>query len=80
MNEPVVDWTPFARYAPNEIACECGALYRSHSKLVNWEGKLTLCTEQPCPQCGAKHGHVRRASSPKESMTLGPKDVRDISP
>lgn len=69
-DKPVIDWSVFDKYEPNEIYCVCGAMYHSHSKLVNWNGKLTHFTKQPCPGCGKDHGHTRRISSPPERWTL----------
>lgn len=66
------DWSKVEKYEPNEITCQCGAFFHSHSMFDL--ARRTVLTKTPCPQCG-KDDNVRRASSPPERFTLGPDDV-----
>jgi hypothetical protein len=63
----VIDWSAFDQYPENTCTCECGAVFRSHSRFVMTS--RSLVSRKPCPACG--HGdHIRRASSDVEVMTL----------
>jgi hypothetical protein len=67
---PTIDWSKHHRYSEYTIECRCGAVYRSHNKLVPYEGELVAFTEKPCPGCGLSHGHVRAARSDPESWSI----------
>ena len=69
MTQPI-DWSKHDAYSRNDITCECGAFFKSHSKLVMDEGKMVVATREPCPQCGKTLGAAKRVSSPPERMVL----------
>jgi len=70
MTNPVVNWTAHNAFSENTIQCRCGTTYRSHSKAWMHEGRILSMTRKPCPGCGATSGHVVRATSDVETMTI----------
>lgn len=65
-----IDWSGFPDQPDQTIDCQCGAIYRSHAKLVTIDGKLVMYTRMPCPQCGKDHGHTRATYSDPERMVI----------
>lgn len=71
MTEPVnIDWQPFDKYPEDTITCQCGAVYKSHAKGKIVDGQFCIYTRKPCPACEKTYGHVRRASSEPELVTI----------
>jgi hypothetical protein len=67
---PVVDWSVFDQYPENTCYCRCEFVYRSHTKIVNHEGKLVQVSRKPCPDCGKSVSNTKRVSSDPERMIL----------
>ena len=78
MDVPSIDWSIFDQYPKNEIECECGAIYHSHSKCTSVGGMFTIVTRTACPSCNKQFGHVRAARSDWISESIGPEDVLKI--
>jgi len=64
-----IDWSVFDTHPEMTCDCRCGAVFRSHAKVVTIPA-VRLVTRRPCPNC-RKHGDVRRASSDPEKFTIG---------
>lgn len=64
----MIDWSAFDQYPENTLTCDCGSMFRSHSKFVM--NPPHIHARKPCPSCGA-FDKIRKASSDPEVMTLG---------
>ena len=70
---PEVGWSEFADMPEMTCYCRCtefpGFRFRSHTKLVRYEGKWLSLTEKPCPNCG-QHSNIRASESDPEEWTV----------
>jgi len=44
------DWSIHNEYSESTCFCQCGAIYRSHAKILMTE-KPHLISRKPCPAC-----------------------------
>ncbi len=63
-------WQKQDEFPESTCYCRCGAVYRSHSKVVNTPSGFVIVSRKPCPECGRDEGNLRRVSSDPEIMTL----------
>jgi len=76
MSDPYIDWTPWDKnaYPENTITCQCGTVFRSHSKWLLRTQKVH--TRKPCPQCGKFDGATVVRSDPEFVSIGGPHEQR----
>ena len=67
-----VDWSIHdkERWPEDTIYCNCGEVYRSHSKGFYEQGGFLMVTRKPCPGCELSEGNAYRVSSDPESVVI----------
>lgn len=65
-----IDWTKHDEFPESTCYCRCGAVFRSHSKMV-FDGVPKTITRRPCPAC-KRDDDCRRISADPEKFTLEP--------
>ena len=72
----MIDWAIFDQYSENTVECQCGATYRSHTKIAaGADGVLRIYSRRPCPSCRQSEGNPCRVSSDPETFVIGKKDM-----
>ena len=64
------DWNTFDGIPENTCFCNCGTIFRSHSKGMMVNGKYKLITKKACPACNTTD-NCRKISSDPELFTVG---------
>jgi hypothetical protein len=72
-----VDWAEFEGDSRGTCFCNCGAQFRSHTKIVSLNDELVQVYEYPCPGCDKVTG-IFRTSYEYESFTITSDDVEEI--
>lgn len=70
MEIPKIDWFASDKYPQDTCHCKCGAVYRSHCKLVTVNERLVHVTRVRCPKCSDFVGNCKRIIGDPEKMVL----------
>lgn len=67
------EWDVFDKYPENTCTCQCGAVFRSHSRCAmtgaSAPAHLELKSRKPCPRCGLFNNLAGTSSDP-ETVTI----------
>lgn len=65
-----IDWSGFDGSPENTCVCNCGYVYRSHSKIKMHEGELHVVTRKKCYKCGRNVDNCSKIASDPERFTI----------
>jgi len=70
-----IDWSAHDEFSENTCYCRCGAVFRSHVKLIELEQRWVSATRKPCSGCGSRVNCKGIESDPETFTIKGKKDA-----
>ena len=70
MSSQKINWDIVDKFPEDTVTCKCGAVFRSHARMVKVDGKLVTYLRKSCPKCG-KNDSPRSVKSDPHVMEIG---------